>query len=104
MPAHPHSPEFADHARRFSDKVRRRCGELGMSQRDLVSSTGLSPGYIKLLMNNRGSHADPVTGERKPPNPTLEVIWKLADALRIDAAYLMDRQRDVEDMPIEKIS
>jgi len=90
VPAHPHSDEFEERAKLFSAKVRNRVDELGMTQLDLVAGTGLSQGYLKLLLNGRGSHKDPKTGTYRAPNPTLDVIWKLADALDLEISYLAD--------------
>ena len=96
MPAADHLPDFPERARRFGEKIRRRHDELGLTERDLMVRTGLSRGYIQLLLNNRGGHKDPETGTYKPPNPTLDVIWRLADALELDPTYLVDNDRDVE--------
>ena len=90
MPAHPHSDEFEERAKQFSEKVRTRFDELGITQLDLVERTGLSQGYLKLLLNGRGSHKDPATGTYKPPNPTLDIVWKLAAALDVEISYLTD--------------
>lgn len=96
MPAADHQPDFPERAKLFGDKVRRRRDELGLTERELIEKTGLSRGYIQLLMNNRGAHKDPKTGTYKPLNPTLDVIWRLADALDLDPSYLVDNTRDVE--------
>lgn len=95
MPAAEHLPDFAERARLFGEKVRRRTDDLGLTQRELIERTGLSRGYIQLLLNQRGSHRED-DGSYKPPNPTLDVIWRLADALDIDVAYLVDPDRPVE--------
>ncbi|GAA3650242.1 hypothetical protein GCM10022237_07500 [Nocardioides ginsengisoli] len=96
MPAADHLPEFEEKSKRFGEKVRRRRDELGLTERELMERTGLSRGYIQLLLNNRGGHKDPATGTYRPANPTLDVIWRLADALELDATYLVDNDRDVE--------
>lgn len=96
MPAADHQPDFAKRARLFGDKVRHRRYELGLTERELVEKTGLSRGYIQLLLNNRGGHKDPETGTYKPVNPTLDVIWRLADALQVEASYLVDDDVVVE--------
>jgi len=95
MPAHPHSAEFAERAELFCAKVRQAYDEHGLTQLQLVERTGLSQGYLKLLLNNRGSHRDP-DGNYKPANPTLDVITKLAAALELDIGYLVDPERPVE--------
>ncbi|KRC56664.1 MULTISPECIES: helix-turn-helix domain-containing protein [unclassified Nocardioides] len=96
MPAADHLPDFAERAKLFGEKVRQRRNELGLTERDLIERTGLSRGYIQLLLNNRGGHKDPSTGLYKPVNPTLDVIWRLADALELDPTYLVDNGRGVE--------
>jgi transcriptional regulator with XRE-family HTH domain len=95
MPAHAHSAEFADRAALFCAKVRQAYDEQGLTQLELVERTSISQGYLKLLLNKRGSHRDR-NGNYKPANPTLDVIIKLADALDLDIAYLVDPDRPVE--------
>lgn len=95
MPAAEHPPDFAVRATLFAAKVRRAFDERGLTQRQLMDRTGLSEGYLKLLLNNRGGHKRP-DGEYGPPNPTLDVIWRLAEALELDPAYLVDPERGVE--------
>jgi transcriptional regulator with XRE-family HTH domain len=96
MPAHTPSPGSEERAALFSSKVRQRRHELKLTERDLIERTGLSRGYIQLLLNTRGSHKDPVTGTHKLPNPTLDVIWLLAQALEVNISYLVDPSRPVE--------
>ena len=97
MPAAEHQPDFAERAKTFGEKVRRRAEELELTQRELIEKTGLSRGYIQLLLNNRGSHKDP-EGRYKPLNPTLDVVWRLADALEVEIAYLADPERPVQSL------
>ncbi len=97
MPAAEHQPDFAERARTFGDKVRRRAEDLELTQRELIEKTGLSRGYIQLLLNNRGSHKDE-SGHYKPLNPTLDVLWRLADALEVDVSYLVDPERPIQPM------
>lgn len=79
----------------FGAKVRSRRAELGLSERKLAERASVSRGYISLLLKDRGSHKD-AEGAYKLPNPTLDVIWRLADALEVDVAYLVDNSRPVE--------
>lgn len=95
MPAHAHSAEFAERADLFCAKVRQAFDDLGLTQLELVERTSLSQGYLKLLLNKRGSHRDK-DGNYKPANPTLDVITKLADGLELDIGYLVDSTRPVE--------
>jgi transcriptional regulator with XRE-family HTH domain len=97
MPAHAKDPDFAARSRDFSEKIRRRYDELGWTQQRLISETGLSRTYVQMLLNHRGSTKDPGTGQYKPFNPTLDVIWILAEVLDLDLDYLMDPSRDVGD-------
>jgi transcriptional regulator with XRE-family HTH domain len=96
MPAIEHQPDFAVRAQVFSDRLRHYVERAGLTQRELIELTGLSRGTIQLLLNNRGSHKD-ADGTYKPPNPTLDVIWRLAGALRIDVADLIDPNRPLAD-------
>ena len=96
MPAHVSSPYFEARARLFGEKVRQRRHELGLTEMQLIERTGLSRGYIQLLLNSRGGHKDPATGEYRLPNPTLDVVWLLAEALEVEPAYLVDYNRQVE--------
>jgi transcriptional regulator with XRE-family HTH domain len=89
VPAAEHEPDFAARAQLFAAKVRRGFEDSEMTQRQLIDATGLSRGYIQLLLNQRGSHKDEA-GDYKPPNPTLDVVWRLADALELDLGYLVD--------------
>lgn len=95
MAATDKAPDFANRAKLFGDKVRSRRAELGLSERRLAEETGLSRGYIALLLKDRGSHKDE-SGRYKPPNPSLDVIWRLADALHVEPAYLVDPSRPIE--------
>lgn len=96
MPAHAHDPDFEARARRFSEKVRARYDELGITTMELTRLTGISQGYLKLLLNGRGGHRDPVTGAYKPPNPTMDVAWKLAAALEVDLGSLVDPEQELK--------
>ncbi|MCL2542076.1 MAG: helix-turn-helix domain-containing protein [Nocardioidaceae bacterium] len=95
MAATEKAPDFAHRAKLFGDKVRSRRAELGLSERKLAEATGLSRGYVALLLKDRGSHKDGA-GEYKPLNPTLDVIWRLAEALDVEPMYLVDPHRGVE--------
>lgn len=95
MPATDHAPDFADKAKLFGDKVRSRRAQLGLSERKLAELAGISRGYVALLLKDRGSHKDSA-GEYKLPNPTLDVIWRLAEALDVEPMYLVDPNRGVE--------
>lgn len=96
MPAHAPSPEFEKRAKLFGQKIRQRRHELRLTEMQLIERTGLSRGYIQLLLNSRGSHKDPATGTYRLPNPTLDVVWLLAEALEVEPAYLVDYNRPVE--------
>jgi len=95
MPAHVHSADFAERADLFCAKVRQAYDDLGLTQLELVERTSLSQGFLKLLLNKRGSHRDK-NGDYKPANPALYVITKLAAGLELDIGYLVDAARPVE--------
>ncbi|HWU33270.1 MAG TPA: helix-turn-helix transcriptional regulator [Marmoricola sp.] len=97
MPATAHSEDFPEHARLFSEKLQRRKTELELSQLELASRAQVSVTYINLLLNNAGTRRSAPTG-RKPPNPTLDIIWRLADAFEVSVDYLMDRDQPVRAM------
>ena len=95
VPATTHAETFSEDAQLFSQKLQKRKSELELSQLELASRAQVSVGYINLLLNNAGTHRSAPTG-RKPPNPTLDVIWRLADAFDVDLEYLMDRTQPVK--------
>jgi len=98
-PAVEHESDFAAKASLFGAKIRSRRAELGLSERSLAELAGVSRSYVTLLLKDRGSHKG-VDGTYKPPNPTLDIIWRLADALEVDPTYLVDHRRQVEhDLP-----
>lgn len=101
MPAATHSEDFPEHARLFSEKLQRRKTELGLSQLELASRAQVSVTYLNLLLNNAGTHRSAGTG-RKPPNPTLDVIWRFSEAFEVPLDYLLDRDRPVEEMPLHE--
>lgn len=96
MPAVDHLDDFEERARLFGEKLRQAFDAAHMTQLELVERTGISQGYLKLLLNGRGSHKNPKTGAYSPLNPTLDVVWRLAEALHVDAAYLVDHTRPVK--------
>jgi transcriptional regulator with XRE-family HTH domain len=97
VPATDHQPDFADRAKLFGDKVRSRRAELDLSERKLAERASISRTYVSLLLKDRGSHKD-ANGDYKLPNPTLDVIWRLAEALEVEPMYLVDYTRPVEPM------
>lgn len=90
MPAHPKSEDFSERSAAFVAKIRRRYDELGWTQQQLIDRSGLSRTYVQMLLNNRGSTRDPQTGGYRPFNPTLDVIWILAETLELDIRELVD--------------
>jgi transcriptional regulator with XRE-family HTH domain len=63
--------------RRLSGMIKRRRTELGLSQRALAQRIGVSDAYITQLET------------RERINPTLDVLKKLAKALKITVAELV---------------
>lgn len=60
----------------FGEAVRERRHELGLSQEELGYRCGLDRTYVSGI-------------ERGVRNPTLKVIWQLADGLEVDASALL---------------
>lgn len=63
--------------RRLSGMIKRRRTELGLSQRALANRVGVSDAYITQLET------------RKRINPSLDVLKKLAKALKVPMAELV---------------
>lgn len=103
MPASAKNPDFAERSSAVAAKVRRRFDELGWTQQQLIERASISRTYVQALLNNRGSASPNRTdGSYKPFNPTLDVIWKLAEALDLDPAYLVDSRRPIEPLGHQK--
>ena len=64
--------------RRLSGMIKRRRTELGLSQRALAQRIGVSDAYITQLET------------RERINPSLDVLKKLAKALRVTVAELVE--------------
>lgn len=90
----PHHPEFEVRAALLGKKIRHRRDEVKLTELDLMERTGLSRTYLQRLMNGRESR-DPETGEYSLPNPSIDLIWTLADALVVHSNYLTDPGRAV---------
>ncbi|MFE3997854.1 helix-turn-helix domain-containing protein [Nocardioides sp. YIM B13467] len=97
MPASAKNPDFAERSSLVAEKVRRRFDELDWTQQQLIEQASISRTHVQAILNNRGSASpDPNDRTYKPFNPTLDVIWKLADALGLEPAYLVDSTRPIE--------
>jgi transcriptional regulator with XRE-family HTH domain len=64
--------------RRLSGMIKRRRTELGLSQRELAKRVGVSDAYITQLET------------RERINPSLHVLKKLAKALKVTLAELVE--------------
>lgn len=62
---------------RLARNVKRRREELGWSQEDLADEAGLHRTYISGI-------------ERKVRNPTIEIVERLARALKVSASALLE--------------
>ncbi|MBB3040361.1 helix-turn-helix domain-containing protein [Nocardioides soli] len=82
-------------ARLLGLKVRAAREALGLSQDELAGRTGLSRNQIQNIEHCRNNARDPVTGRHGPGNPRLDTIIVLAQALHIEAAYLVDAARPI---------
>lgn len=60
----------------FGEAVRERRHELGLSQEELGYRCGLDRTYVSGI-------------ERGVRNPTLKVVWQLADGLEVNASALL---------------
>lgn len=60
----------------FGNAVRERRHELGLSQEELGYRCGLDRTYVSGI-------------ERGVRNPTLKVVWQLADGLEVEASALL---------------
>lgn len=68
----------------LGDKIRKRRTELGMSLDQLAKATGSSKGYLWELEN------------RDKPNPSAEKLIRLAEALGVTPAFLLDQSTGVQ--------
>ena len=64
--------------RRLSDRIKQRRTQLGLSQRALAKQVGVSDAYITQLET------------RERINPSLHVLKKLAKALKVTVAALVE--------------
>jgi transcriptional regulator with XRE-family HTH domain len=62
----------------------------GLTQEQLAELTGLSRNQVQNIERNRNNTKDPVTGKPGTGNARLETIFVLAEALRVDVAWLID--------------
>lgn len=89
MPAHPVSAEYPKRAQHFSDQLKKLRDERGFTQEQLAHRAGISRTRLQLLEWNRKDTRSKVG----PANPTLDVVWKLADALGVSVGDLIDDPR-----------
>lgn len=70
----------------------------GLSQEDLASVTGISRNQVQNIEHSRNNTRDS-RGRPGPGNPRLETVFRLAAALQVDPAYLVDPKRPVHPVP-----
>lgn len=85
MPARPISAEYPARAREFSDRLKRLRVERGYSQEQLAHRAGISRTRLQLLEWNRRD----TRSKAGPANPTLDLVWQLADALEVSISDLL---------------
>ncbi len=85
MPAHPTSPAFPARAQAFSDRLKHLRAVRGLTQEQLAERAGISRSRLQLLEWNRKD----TRSKDGPANPTLDVVWQLADALEVTVAELI---------------
>jgi transcriptional regulator with XRE-family HTH domain len=90
VPAHPTSPAYPARAQAFSDQLKRLRDARGLTQEKLAERAGISRSRLQLLEWNRKD----TRSKDGPANPTLDVVWQLADALEVSLAELVDPKRD----------
>lgn len=62
----------------------------GLTQEQLADLTGIHRNQIQNIERNRNNRKDPVTGLPGPGNARLDTIFVLAEALRVELAWLVD--------------
>ncbi|TYL55917.1 helix-turn-helix transcriptional regulator [Nocardioides sp. BGMRC 2183] len=88
--AHPTSPRYPDRAQAFSDRLKWLRNERGLSQTQVAELATISRTRYQQLEWNRKGPRDP----DGPANPTLDVLWQLADALDVTIGDLLDPTSD----------
>lgn len=77
---------------RMGERVAALRRQNGWTQDDLAKKTGISRNQIQNIERARGNQFDPRTGEPTPSNPTLETIFRLAEAFAVDAHDLIENR------------
>lgn len=90
MPAHPPSADYPARAQAFSDRLKHLRNMRGLTQEELANRAGISRSRLQLLEWNRRD----TRSKDGPANPTLDVVWQLADALEVSVSDLLGAPRE----------
>jgi transcriptional regulator with XRE-family HTH domain len=66
--------------------------ELGLTQEELAERAGVSRNQIQNIERNRNNSKDPATGRPGPANARLDTVFRLAAALDLSVAELIDAE------------
>lgn len=98
MPARRSSQDWPRASQLLGQKVATLREIRGLSQEDLASVTGISRNQVQNIEHSRNNTRDS-RGQPGPGNPRLETVFRLAAALQVDPAYLVDPKRPVHPVP-----
>lgn len=85
-------------AQTLGERVRLVREARGYTQEQLHDLTGIARNQIQNIEHNRNNTRDPSTGRPGLGNARLDTVFLLAEALKVDVAYLIDP--DVPNFPI----
>ncbi len=91
MPSRDRSRTLAEAAALLGRKVAARREQRGLTQERLAELSGISRNQIQNIERSRNNSTDPRTGRPGPGNARLDTIYRLADALEVEVAWLVDR-------------
>lgn len=80
-------------------KVRVLREDRGLTQEQLAHQTGIARNQIQNIEHNRNNSVDATTGRPGMANARLDTIFRLADGLAVEIAYLVDPDRPVDPVP-----
>lgn len=92
MPSRHRERPFPEAAELLGRKVAATRELRGLTQERLAELTGISRNQIQNIERSRNNTTDPTTGRPGPGNARLDTIYRLADALEVDVAWLVDRR------------
>lgn len=90
MPRSATSREAEHAAKLLGAKVAARRSELELTQEQLAERAGISRNQVQNIEHSRSNVKDPKTGRPGPGNARLDTVFRLAHALDVEVAYLVD--------------